>query len=200
MKGYTVPPESDLVQSDTSLAPHEQLVADAVGTVIEFWGFKQNHGRVWALLYLRDKPLTASEIKDELSLSKGAVSMITRELEQWGVIRRVRERGGSSWAFVAETDLMAMIGRVVREREALLVTRVKDDLELARREAKKAGDTSKDTLERIERLVSLSSMIESALGLFLKTARLDVKGAFHVLDDDKDPVKGSRSPKKTGRS
>jgi DNA-binding transcriptional regulator GbsR (MarR family) len=199
MKGYTVPPESELAHGDTALKPHEQLVADAVGTVIEFWGFKQNHGRVWALLYMRDKPLTAAEIKDELSLSKGAVSMITRELEQWGVIRRVRERGGSSWAFVAETDLMAMIGRVVREREALLVTRVKDDLELARREAKKSGDTSKDTLERIERLVSLSSMIESALGLFLKTARLDVKGAFHVLDDDKDPAKSSRPTKKTAR-
>jgi DNA-binding transcriptional regulator GbsR (MarR family) len=197
MKGYTVPPEVGSAHDETTLMPHEQLVADAVGTVIEFWGFKQNHGRVWTILYLRDKPLTAAEIKDELSLSKGAVSMITRELEQWGVIRRVRERGGSSWAFVAETDLMAMIGRVVREREALLVTRVKEDLELARREAKKTGATSKDTLARIERLVSLSAMIESALGLFLKTARLDVKGAFHVLDDDKENAKTPRAPKKS---
>jgi len=198
MKGYTVPPE--LIASstnDTALLPHEQLVADAVGTVIEFWGFKQNHGRVWTLLYLRGKPLTAAAIKDELALSKGAVSMITRELEQWGVIRRVRERGGSSWAFVAETDLMSMIGRVVKEREASLVTRVREDLELARREAKRSGDAPAETMERIERLVSLSKMIEGALTLFLKTAKLDVKGALGVLDTPEDEAPRA---KKSGRA
>ena len=41
----------------------EQVAIDAVGNVIEFWGFKRNQGRVWALLYLRDVALTAAELE-----------------------------------------------------------------------------------------------------------------------------------------
>ena len=33
-------------------------VADAVGALIEAWGFKRNMGRMWAVLYLEDHPLT----------------------------------------------------------------------------------------------------------------------------------------------
>ena len=32
-----------------TLAPWEALVVDAVGNVIDFWKFKRNQGRVWAL-------------------------------------------------------------------------------------------------------------------------------------------------------
>ncbi len=30
----------------------ETLVTDAIGQLMEFWGFKRNMGRVWAMLYL----------------------------------------------------------------------------------------------------------------------------------------------------
>ena len=43
-----------------SLARWEQIAIEAVGDVIEFWGFKRNQGRVWALLYLRDEGLTGN--------------------------------------------------------------------------------------------------------------------------------------------
>ena len=55
-----------------NLSRWEAMATDAVGQVIEFWGFKRNHGRVWALLYLRDEPLSAAHIEEELALSKGA--------------------------------------------------------------------------------------------------------------------------------
>ncbi|HLM42374.1 MAG TPA: ArsR family transcriptional regulator [Myxococcaceae bacterium] len=66
--------------SNGRLAPWEAIAVDAVGNVIEFWGFKRNQGRVWALLYLRGEPLTAGEIERELDLSKGGVSMLLRDL------------------------------------------------------------------------------------------------------------------------
>jgi DNA-binding transcriptional regulator GbsR (MarR family) len=37
-------------------------VADAVGALIEGWGFKRNMGRMWAVLYLEDHPLTAADL------------------------------------------------------------------------------------------------------------------------------------------
>ena len=83
-RGYATPVGETISDS----TDWRSLVADAVGNFIEFWGFKRNHGRVWALLYLEGRAMTASEIQDALDLSKGAVSMITREIERWGVSRR----------------------------------------------------------------------------------------------------------------
>ena len=51
-------------------------VADAVGALIEGWGFKRNMGRMWAVLYLEDHALSAAELGERLGLSTGAVSML----------------------------------------------------------------------------------------------------------------------------
>ena len=121
MKGYLLPVATES-QPRGQLAEWESLATGAVGTVIEFWGFKANHGRVWAVLYLRDKALSAAEIQATLGLSKGAVSMVTRELEQWGVVRRVRPPHSDAWHFEAELE------RVCRGVAELLGPASKDAL------------------------------------------------------------------------
>ena len=161
-----------------ALEPWEALATEAVGSVIGFWNFKRNHGRVWALLYLRDVALTAAEVQDTLALSKGAASMITRELEAWGVVRRVRAEDETHFRFEAETDLMAMIGRVLREREAALVGKVKIDLEEAEALAEGAAP---EVRRRLARLTSLASLADAAIRTFAATARLDATGVVHML-------------------
>jgi DNA-binding transcriptional regulator GbsR (MarR family) len=179
MKGYAMPPES-LQEPVGQLAGWESLVVEACGNVIEFWGFKRNQGRVWAVLYLRGRPLSSGEIIGELGLSKGAVSMLTRELEGWGVVRRVRGASDGISRFAAETDLMRMIGRVLGQRETALVTRVKDDLDEALAQAQAAG-APLDVRERIERMRTLAALVEQAVRLFQQTARFDVTRAISVL-------------------
>jgi DNA-binding transcriptional regulator GbsR (MarR family) len=151
----------------------EQVAIDAVGNVIEFWGFKRNQGRVWALLYLRDLPLSAQRIEAELSLSKGGVSMLLRDLERWGVVIRVREPGSSAWHYRAETDLFRMVARVIEEREASFVERVRADLSHARRLAAASG-ASALSLARLDKMITLANASEKAIRLFLKTAKLDL--------------------------
>ena len=51
-------------------------VADAVGALIEERGFKRNMGRMWAVLYLEDHPLTAADLAERRGRSAGAVSML----------------------------------------------------------------------------------------------------------------------------
>jgi DNA-binding transcriptional regulator GbsR (MarR family) len=154
------------------------LIVDAVGNVIELWGYKANEGRIWALLYLRGRAFTAGEIGRTLSLSKGAVSMVTREMEQWGVLHRARE-GARAWRFAAETDFLGMIGRVVESREARFLSRVRADL--ARAEQLARGRASKVQLERIARMRRLADLVDKAVSVFLKTARFDVAGALGIL-------------------
>lgn len=186
MSGYVWRDDAERGHS-TGLPQWEAMATDAVGHVIEFWGFKRNQGRVWALLYLRSVPMSAQELMDELALSKGAVSMLTRELEQWGVIRRVRETGQGVWRFVAGTDLMQMVGRVIREREAGMIARIREDLQNAEDLARASKEVKSEELERIKRMRTLAQMVEKALHLFLSTARLDINTAFDALQGD-DPA------------
>lgn len=167
----------------SELADWEAVVVDAVGTVIEFWGFKRNQGKVWGLLYLRGRAMTALELQDALDLSKGAVSMVTRELEQWGVVRRLRAPREAAWRFQAETDLMRMVGRVIEERELKVVSQVHAELERAERLAKKTGGVPSDVRERLARMTKLAALLDRAVRTFLQTARLDVGGVVSVLSD-----------------
>jgi DNA-binding transcriptional regulator GbsR (MarR family) len=164
------------------LAQWEEIAIEAVGNVIEFWGFKRNQGRVWALLYLRDDALTAAELEKELDLSKGGVSMLLRDLERWGVILRVRNPGDSAWRYRAETQLMKMARRVVEEREFVFIARIRADLETAQHAAAVASSkVAKIRLERLAKMAQLAEHTEQALRMFLKTSRLDVTGMFDVF-------------------
>ena len=69
------------------------LVAETMGELVEFWGFKASMGRIWATLYLSVDPLAADRIATLTGLSTGAVSMGISELAQWGLIRRVAVPG-----------------------------------------------------------------------------------------------------------
>jgi DNA-binding transcriptional regulator GbsR (MarR family) len=166
-----------------ALANWEAIAVDAVGSCIEFWGFKRNQGRVWALLYLRNVPMSAGQIERELSLSKGAVSMLIRDLERWSVIQRARAPGEAAWQYRAETDLLKMVSRVIEERESRFLERIRADIAEAIRLAKETGAVTAERLSRLNRMADLAEQTDRALKLFIKTARLDVGGMFGVFRD-----------------
>ena len=118
------------------------LVADAIGELMGFWNFKPSMGRIWGILYLSPAPLDAEEIEARSGLSAGMVSTTIAELLQWGVVKRVPAAGGRRRVYEAETDILALIGRVFRERELRLVTRTVETLEEALRVLEDEGRSS----------------------------------------------------------
>ncbi|MBL8719704.1 MAG: MarR family transcriptional regulator, partial [Myxococcales bacterium] len=110
-------PPSEPIREGAPLSEPEAMVSDAVGRLIEFWGFKRNMGRVWAVLYLSPHPLTAADLRDKLQISSGAVSMTVTELVRWGVVKRVWVQGERRDYYAAEVALWRMISRVLGERE-----------------------------------------------------------------------------------
>jgi DNA-binding transcriptional regulator GbsR (MarR family) len=181
VRGFVTQPADPPEPARHHLRPWEQVACDAVGTVIEFWGFKHNQGRVWALLYLRGEPYTATVIQRELGLSKGGVSILVRELEQWGVVRRVRLPGQRAWHFEAERDLMAMIRLVLQARESRVVSRVLADLQRAEELIRQDPTATREQRERLTRMVRLARAIDRAVATFMETARLDAGRAVDAL-------------------
>jgi HTH-type transcriptional regulator, glycine betaine synthesis regulator len=121
-------------------------VADAVGALIEAWGFRRNMGRMWAVLYLEDHPLTAADLGERLGLSTGAVSMLVNELIQWGIIKKTWVVGERREHFEAETSIWKMISRVFRERELRWIRTAHDAFAEASRELE-AGTAAETAAE-----------------------------------------------------
>jgi hypothetical protein len=76
---------------------------------------------------------------------------------------------------------MDMVARVLEQREALLVRRVRDDLALAEERARADRRASPADLEKLKRMRMLADLVERSLRVFLKTARLDAAQVMGVL-------------------
>src|SRR5512135_3024359 len=100
-----------------ALARADLAVADAVGALMELWGFRRQLGRIWGVLFLSDRPLAAPELCDRLRISTGLLSMSLAELRRWGVVRPVEIPGDRKEHFEAETNVWKLVARVLRERE-----------------------------------------------------------------------------------
>jgi DNA-binding transcriptional regulator GbsR (MarR family) len=180
-KGYAERAGSIANDELPELDSWEQEAVNAVGHVIEFWGFKRNYGRIWALLYLRDHPMASADLQSALNLSKGSVSMLTRDLEDYSVIQRTRVSDSRAWHFEAETQFMNMVRQVLQRREMSMVREVRTSLEHAKRLAED-DDASDATLARLERMATLAGTVESALDFFVSTAKMDVTDADDILN------------------
>ena len=106
-------------------------VADAVGGLMEAWGFKRNMGRLWTLLYLETRPLSAADIGDRLQMSSGAVSMLLTELQQWGAVKKAWVPGERRDYYEPETSIWKMVSRVFRERELRWIREALESFESA---------------------------------------------------------------------
>jgi HTH-type transcriptional regulator, glycine betaine synthesis regulator len=161
----------------------EVIVTDLIGRLIEFWGFKRNMGRVWAILYLSPESMTAADIRDRLKLSTGAVSMTLSELSRWGVVKKLWVVGERRDYFTAELQLWKMISRVMAEREGGEISSAIEALEralaslAAHAESLSADDRSRAELQktRIDALLTLARLGKQLLDALLSTAKVDAE-------------------------
>ena len=176
--------------SEDGLWESELLVSDAIGRLMEFWGFKRNMGRVWTVLYLVGEPLSSKDLQHRLKLSSGAVSMTVNELARWGVVKKVWIQGERRDYFVAEGNLWKMISRVFNERERVEILDAIDAMEEALDYARRKKDASGDEqvkrraqlqLDRIGQLLDLARLGQRLLEALLRRGRVDISPLLEVL-------------------
>jgi HTH-type transcriptional regulator, glycine betaine synthesis regulator len=190
------------------MSPAERIVSEAIGRLMEFWGFKRNMGRVWVVLHLSDQPLTSRDLRERLVLSSGSVSMTLNELQRWGVVRRVWVQGSRAEHFVAENSLWKMVSRVLRERELVEIQEVILALEEGLRaldgEGKAASADAKTgepkpaaadddaarrvelQRERVRELLEVARLGRGLLEALVSTARVDATALAKLLLGGKD--------------
>ena len=146
----------------------ELEVADTIGRLMEFWGFKRPMGRMWTLLYLSPAPLGAAELGEQLKMSAGAVSMTLNELLKWGAVKKSWRPGERRDFYEAETSIGKLVQRVLRDRELELVRQFGEALsnadETLPRTAEAGGpDFKRDRVHELQRLARLGETLLTAL-------------------------------------
>lgn len=181
-----------MTQADAAILEGELLAADAVGDVIEHWGFRKALGRTWTALYLHGEAMPAGEIAERLSMSAGATSMTLTELQRWGVVRRVWKPGERREFFEAETDFWKMISKVVNERERFLAGSVRERLTRADDLMKGAPQSAavREKRERIGRLLAFSSTAEKVIATFVTSRFADFGPFSNLLELAGNKVRG----------
>jgi HTH-type transcriptional regulator, glycine betaine synthesis regulator len=154
--------------------PAVLVVADAVGALLEGWGFKRNMGRLWAVLYLEDRPLSAADLIERLGLSTGAVSMLLTEMQEWGAVKKAWVVGERREHYEAETSIWKMVSRVFRERELVWIRNAHEGFERAGNALAPGTDARRKLIaERIAGLTQLAQVGAALLEAILEGESVD---------------------------
>ena len=151
---------------------------EGIGRLSDAFGLNSFVTKLYAYLYLEDRPACLDEIAETLGVSKGNVSINIRELEKWGAVRKVWIKGSRRDFYEAESDIkkvflnkfraalqrrLSEISVTVDECKELLLTAV-DELN---DDEKNKANGYRNKLSSIEELMTMASgtlaLIESLI-------------------------------------
>ncbi|HZV02331.1 MAG TPA: MarR family transcriptional regulator [Planctomycetota bacterium] len=162
-----------------------QAVAETIGQLVEFWGFKRIMGRLWTVVYLSPEPLSVKDLAQRLQVSVSLVSMTVNELLQWGCLRRALAPGSRADLYEAETNLWKMLSKVLKERETFRLEDAIERLSTAKASIGKTTAPKKRLVGRIEKLERLAMVVKGLVAVLVEDGQLDVTGLRDIsLGDD----------------
>ena len=101
----------------TSLSPVQQKFILHWGEMGTRWGINRTVAQIHALLFISPKPLNAEDILAALGVARSNVSSSLKELQAWGIVRRVHVLGDSRDHFESMKDVWEMFRAVMDERK-----------------------------------------------------------------------------------
>lgn len=81
------------------------------------WGINRTVAQIHALLYISPKPIHAEEIAATLDVARSNVSNSLKELQGWGIVKRVHVLGDSRDHFESMKEVWEMFRVVLDERK-----------------------------------------------------------------------------------
>ncbi|TVQ80749.1 MAG: hypothetical protein EA369_01990 [Bradymonadales bacterium] len=163
--------------------PEVKDLVDQIGDFIEFWGFKNVQGRIWAHLFLSDEALDAAELMKRLEISKALVSISIKEMLEYDVIEEAGKSERGTTLYGPNYDQESVILNVLRRRERLMLSRIAS----AHRVCKSLRDAEKVRLNiseaGVSRMGSLIDKGEALLEALLLTSEKDESKPWTVFGE-----------------
>jgi DNA-binding transcriptional regulator GbsR (MarR family) len=103
--------------TDQGLDRARAVFVDGMGTASATSGvLSQLQGRIFAVLYLQDHPLSLDDIAEALQLSKSNISINIRGLVEWHLVRRVAVAGSRKDHYQAADDFWRVMQEIMERR------------------------------------------------------------------------------------
>jgi DNA-binding transcriptional regulator GbsR (MarR family) len=103
--------------NETGLDRARAVFVDGLGAASATSGvLSQLQGRIFAVLYLEDHPLSLDEIAEALQQSKSSISTTIRGLVEWHLVRRVTVRGSRKDHYQAADDFWRVMQEIMERR------------------------------------------------------------------------------------
>ena len=157
------------------------LFVDGIGTAAAASGvLSQLQGRIFALLYLRDGPLSLDDVAAELEQSKSNVSINIRGLIDWHLVRRSRVQGSRRDHYQAAVDFFRVLQEIMERRFRWCVRLVLATLAEAERALAESRSTSPFLTARISALKAFFTVVDTGIGAFTRGKPIDPTGLMNV--------------------
>jgi HTH-type transcriptional regulator, glycine betaine synthesis regulator len=134
----------------------------------------QLQGRIFALLYLQDRPASLDEIAEGLSQSKSNVSTNIRGLVEWHLVRRVAVPNSRKDHYEAVADLWRVTQEIMERRFRWNIRQVIAACDETRRTAgtnrpRSRRESEREFIEqRLEALRSFAAAVDAGIEAFAR--------------------------------
>jgi len=99
------------------LSPVQQKFILHWGEMGTKWGINRTVAQIHALLFISEAPLNAEDLAETLAVARSNVSASLKELQGWGIVRRVHVMGDKRDHFESMKDVWEMFRVVMDERK-----------------------------------------------------------------------------------
>jgi len=95
----------------------KQKFIESWGKMASDWGINRTMAQVHALLLIAPEALTADEVMEGLSISRGNANMNLRALMDWGLVHKQLKSGERKEYFYAEKDMWTVVRQIIIHRK-----------------------------------------------------------------------------------
>ncbi|TCP24939.1 DNA-binding transcriptional regulator GbsR (MarR family) [Scopulibacillus darangshiensis] len=82
----------------------EEIVIHSIAETMDLYGITSSIGRLYAIMYFKQHPMTLDEMKDEVGMSKPSMSTAVRQLQEINIVKKIWQKGSRKDHFVAEKN------------------------------------------------------------------------------------------------
>jgi DNA-binding transcriptional regulator GbsR (MarR family) len=162
----------------TPLSPVQQKFILHWGEMGTRWGINRTVAQIHALLFISQKPLNAEDIVQALGVARSNVSNSLKELQGWGIVKRVHVMGDARDHFESLKDVWEMFRVVMDERKK----REFDPTERLLRECIAEAEQDKETDEYTEqKLRELADFFQTTTTWYLQVRQLPTNALTKFL-------------------
>ncbi len=136
------------------LRPVEQKFILHWGEMGTRWGISRTVAQVHALIFLSPQPLTAEDIQERLGVARSNISTSLKELQAWGIIRRVHVMSDRRDHFESLKDVHEIFRLVIEERKKREMDPTLAVLRECLAEAEKDRATNAHTRSRMKEMLT----------------------------------------------